>query len=73
MAQTKQIPAPIEFHAVRNADGTYNVTLVTEVRSRMGAEGARNLGKQETVIKNCNFTATVYGEHSPVEIGERKC
>lgn len=69
----KKIPSPIEFHAVRNADGTYRVSLISEVHSRMGAEGARNLGKQETVIQNCNFTATVCGAHSTVEIGEKKC
>lgn len=67
----KEIPAPIELHAVRNEDGTYNVTILSEVRSRMGAEGARNLGKQETVIKGCGLFATVYGAQT-LEIGEKR-
>ena len=71
MTEAKKIPSPIELHAVRNADGTYNVTLVTEVRSRMGAEGARNLGKQETVIKGCGLFAAIYGAQT-VEIGEKR-
>lgn len=68
----QEIKSIAEFHAVRNADGTYNVTLVSEVRSRMGAEGARNLGQQETVIRSCRFASTVYGEHETVEIGEKR-
>lgn len=67
----KEIKAPIELHAVRNEDGTYNVTILSEVHSRMGAEGARNLGKQETVIKGCGLFATVYGAQT-VEIGEKR-
>lgn len=72
MAKTTKIPSPVEFHAVRNADGTYRVSLISEVHSRMGAEGAKNLGKQETVIQNCEFTATVFGTHGAVEIGEKR-
>lgn len=72
MAEPKKIQSPIEFHAVRNTDGTYRVSFVSEVKSRMGSERKKDLGKQETVIQSCRFAATVYGEHSTVEIGERR-
>lgn len=68
----KEIPSPIEFRAVRNADGTFRVTILREVHTRMGAGQKKDLGKQETVIQKCNFTATVYGEHSTVENGEKR-
>lgn len=72
MADTTKISAPIEFHAVRNADGTFRVSFVSEVHNRMGSERKKDLGKQETVIQNCEFATTVYGEHSTVEIGEKR-
>ena len=72
MAKATKIAAPIEFHAVRNKDGSYRVTMLSEARSRMGAEGERPMGVQETVLQNCRFTATVYGEHDTVEIGEKR-
>lgn len=67
-----EIKPPIEFHAVRNKDGSYRVTMLSEVHNRMGSERKKDLGKQETVIQNCNFAAVVYGEHSTVEIGEKR-
>lgn len=72
MADTTKISAPIEFHAVRNADGTFRVSFVSEVHNRMGAGKKKDLGKQETVIQSCDFAATVYGEHDTVEIGEKR-
>jgi hypothetical protein len=72
VAEHKKIQSPIEFHAVRNVDGTFRVSVLSEVHNRMGADKKKDLGKQETVIQNCNFTATVYGEHSIVEIGEKR-
>lgn len=72
MAEHKKIPPPVELHAVRNADGTFRVSFVSEVHNRMGSERKKDLGKQETVIQNCGFTATVYGKHSTVEIGEKR-
>lgn len=68
----KEIPYPIEFHAVRNADGSYRVSFLSEVQKRMGGYGAKDLGTRETVIQSCKFTATVYGAHSTVEIGEKR-
>lgn len=68
----QEIKSITEFHAVRNADGTFRVSFVSEVHNRMGSERKKDLGKQETVIQNCDFTATVYGEHSTVEIGEKR-
>lgn len=68
----KEIPSPIEFHAVRNADGTYRVSFVSAVHNRMGAHGAKDFGTRETVMHNCKFAATVYGAHSTVEIGEKR-
>lgn len=72
MAEPKKIPSPIEFHAVRNADGTFRVTVLSEVHTRMGVGQKKDLGKQETVIQSCRFAATVYGEHETVEIGEKR-
>ena len=72
MADTTKISAPIEFRAVRNADGTFRVSFVSEVHNRMGSDKKKELGKQETVIQSCDFAATVYGEHSTVEIGEKR-
>lgn len=72
MADTTKIQSPIEFHTVRNADGTFRVSFVSEVHSRMGSERKKDLGKQETVIQSCRFAATVYGEHDTVEIGEKR-
>ena len=68
----KKIPSPIEFHAVRTADGTFRVTMLSEVHNRMGVGQKKDLGKQETVIQSCRFAATVYGEHETVEIGEKR-
>lgn len=72
MAEPKKIYSPIEFHAVRKADGTFRVSVLSEVHNRMGSERKKDLGKQETVIQSCRFAATVYGEHSTVEIGEKR-
>ena len=72
MADTTKISSPIEFHAVRNADGMFRVSVLSEVHNRMGADKKKDLGKQETVIQSCRFAATVYGEHETVEIGERR-
>lgn len=68
----EEIKSITEFHAVRNADGTFRVSFVSEVHNRMGSERKKDLGKQETVIQSCDFAATVYGEHDTVEIGEKR-
>lgn len=68
----QEIKSITEFHAVRNADGTFRVSIVSEVHNRMGSERKKDLGKQETVIQNCRFAATVYGEHDTVEIGGKR-
>lgn len=50
---------PLEIHAVRNADGTYRLTVKSEVMQRMGEDGERPAGTLESVCPRCSLQVKV--------------
>lgn len=65
-----KFPKPIEFHAYRNPDGSYRLTVKNEVYQQFGGPKGKYAGVVETTIVKCRITATAITESGETVIGE---